>query len=324
MAEAQLSPQQHAARAKGVGSSDAAPAVGLSPWKTPIQLWMEKTNRVEPEDISEKDVIIFGNELEDVVARQFTRRRGMRVQQKHTPYFRRFDSGLVMVANIDRQIIGEDAGDFRGCPLECKTADKYTRQHWDEVPDHYRLQVEHQMVAANKDRAILAVVIGGNEYQDFEIERHPDMSEFLVAKESEFWQCVIDDVAPQPINAEDVVRLYPVDSGKVKIADPELVMLHEELMSIRATYKRLGDQKKKLEDALKMAIGEDAEILLEPDGQTLATWKTAKGSDYVKWEQIATELESLVPAEEYARIYAANSGTYPHGSRRFLPKELKT
>lgn len=309
-----LTERQHEIRSRGLGSSDAAAAVGLSPWKSRVQLWLEKTGRVQREDISDKEIVHFGNVLEDVVAQEFSRRRGLKVQRRREPYTLEHESGLVMVANVDRLIVGT------GGILEAKTADKWSRQKWDDVPEHYHIQVIHQLVTANKREAVLAVLIGGNEYQDFEIERHDQLSEFLVAKEAEFWRHVIDDVAPEPVSAADVVALYPLDSGKTKIATPELAEIHAELVEVRKLCKTFDEQKHRLEETIKLFIGEDAELLLNEGGAKLATWKTAKGSDYTHWDKIAADLEPLVDPEQYAQIFAEHSGTYPYGSRRFLVK----
>ena len=59
------------ARQKGIGGSDAASVLGISPWKTNVQLWEEKTGIKEPEDISEKEVVRFGKESEAAIRQLF-------------------------------------------------------------------------------------------------------------------------------------------------------------------------------------------------------------------------------------------------------------
>ncbi|MFQ2833206.1 YqaJ viral recombinase family protein, partial [Aeromonas caviae] len=62
-----------AIRKLGIGSSDAAVAVGLSPYKCPLSLWLEKTGRKEPEDISHKEAVLWGIELEPVLAQVYAK-----------------------------------------------------------------------------------------------------------------------------------------------------------------------------------------------------------------------------------------------------------
>ena len=59
------------ARQKGIGGSDAASVLGISPWKTNVQLWEEKTGITEPEDISGKEVVRFGKESEAAIRQLF-------------------------------------------------------------------------------------------------------------------------------------------------------------------------------------------------------------------------------------------------------------
>ena len=331
MAEAQLTEVQLEARSKGIGSSDAAAAVGMSRWTTQVELWLEKTGRVERPDIGDKEFVHFGNILEDVIAKEYSRRSGNKVRRKKTPYVRQVGI-LPMVANIDRLIT------LSGSPiLECKNTSAYMSGEWsDHPPEDYRIQVEHQLITAEKHDAVIAALVGGNTYVEFELERHDGMSEFLVAKETEFWQHVLDDTHPQPISAADVVALFPVDTGQVVIASPELEEIHEELMSIRGTLGRLTKQKKELVEQMQMEMKEgESEIMLSGAGQIIATWKTGKGSAFCHWEDIAGELAAAYRTagidqrvgEEadlfIEQIILAHSGTYPHGNRTFLPKKIK-
>lgn len=61
----------HAFRALGVGGSDMSTILGLNPYSTPYELWLEKTNRQQPEDISGKWAIVKGNALEVELRRRF-------------------------------------------------------------------------------------------------------------------------------------------------------------------------------------------------------------------------------------------------------------
>ena len=90
-------------RNKGLGGSDAGIIVGVNPWKSPYQLWLEKTGQVEPEDISEKEAVYWGTQLEDMVAREFMKRTGKKVQRHGM-----LESAAYpfLLANVDRLVIG--------------------------------------------------------------------------------------------------------------------------------------------------------------------------------------------------------------------------
>ena len=144
-------------RNKGLGGSDAGIIVGVNPWKSPYQLWLEKTGQVEPENISEKEAVYWGTQLEDMVAREFTKRTGKKVQRH----------GMLesvaypfLLANVDRLVVGEDAG------LECKTTSAFKYKDWegDNVPDSYYVQCQHYMMVTGLPRWYIAALIGGQHY----------------------------------------------------------------------------------------------------------------------------------------------------------------
>lgn len=66
-------------RKTGIGGSDVASCLGLSPWRTPVQVWEDKTGRSTPDLTS--DAAHFGTILEDIVAKEFSLRTGMKVQR---------------------------------------------------------------------------------------------------------------------------------------------------------------------------------------------------------------------------------------------------
>ena len=106
-----------AIRKLGLGSSDAAVAVGLSPYKCPLSLWLEKTGRKEPEDISHKEAVLWGIELEPVLAQVYAKRTGYRVRRVNAVL--QHPEHLFMLANLDREVVGHPDGPGI---LEIKTA----------------------------------------------------------------------------------------------------------------------------------------------------------------------------------------------------------
>ena len=117
----------------GIGGSDAAVIAGMNRWKSPYQLWLEKTGQVEPEDLSDNEYIYWGNVHEQAVANRFTELTGLKV--KKCGMLQSLDYPF-MIANVDRLVVGENAG------LECKTANGFKTKEWEgnNVPDSYYLQ----------------------------------------------------------------------------------------------------------------------------------------------------------------------------------------
>ncbi len=93
-----------AGRKKGIGGSDVAAILGFSPYKSPYQLWLDKTGRSERKE-SQNESAHFGNLLEDVVAKEFSRRSGMKVQRVTQQLSLENIGESWAIGNIDRAVI---------------------------------------------------------------------------------------------------------------------------------------------------------------------------------------------------------------------------
>lgn len=204
-------------RRQGIGSSDAAAAVGLNPYQSQLELWMHKVGKgnllpaVDPND--ETSPMYWGSLLEPIVAAHYTKRTGNRVRRVNAvlghpqiPW---------MLANIDREVVG--ASDVQ--ILECKTAGIHGASLWKEgVPEYVQLQVMHQLAVTGKQAADVAVLICGQELQVHRIERDETMIAQLIALEEQFWEWVRTEREP-PADASEssaiALRcLYRQDSGE--------------------------------------------------------------------------------------------------------------
>ncbi len=188
-------------RQQGIGSSDAAVAIGLSPYKSPLSLWLEKTNRKPAVDLSEKEAVIWGTVLEPVLAKVYAARTGRRVRRvnavlQHPDY-------PFMLANLDREVVTDTGTGI----LEIKTAGYYSMQLWEDgVPVAYQCQVLHQLAVTGHAWADVAVLLGGQEFRIYRIERDDDKIADLIQREAQFWSCVTEDLQPEPDGSADAAR----------------------------------------------------------------------------------------------------------------------
>lgn len=177
-----------AVRKQGIGSSDAAAAVGLNPYKSQLELWLEKTGRdtslpkLDPQD--EESPAYWGNILEPIVATHYTRRSGHRVRRINAVLQHPDPKLTWMLANIDREVIGSSDVQI----LECKTAGINGARLWKEgVPEYVQLQVMHQLAVTGKQAADVAVLLGGQHLEIHRIERDEPLISRLVDLERLFW-----------------------------------------------------------------------------------------------------------------------------------------
>lgn len=182
-------------RKQGIGSSDAAAAVGLNPYCSKLELWLVKTGRdgnlpkTDPND--ESSPMYWGTLLEHIVAAHYTKSTGNRVRRINAVL--QHPGEPWMLANIDREVTG--ASDVQ--ILECKTAGINGARLWKEgVPEYVQLQVMHQLAVTGKQCADVAVLICGQDLQIHRIQRDDALIAKLIELERAFWRYVETDTTP--------------------------------------------------------------------------------------------------------------------------------
>ena len=298
-------------RQGGIGSSDAAASVGLNPYHSQLELWMEKTGRAPvapPGDGGADDLspMYWGSLLEPIVAAHYTRRTGNRVRRINAVL--QHPEHPWMLANIDREVMG--APDVQ--LLECKTAGIQGAWLWrDGVPEYVQLQVQHQLAVTGKQAADVAVLLGGQELQIFRIERDEELIAQLITLEREFWGYVERDQQPPADGSDSADRalraLYPRDTGLTLNLEHDLVMgaVFSDLLAVREVLATNTALEAQLKQAIQQRMG----------GFTRAVFENGVVS--FKRSRDGTQLDTARLAKEHPEIVEAYTVTKP-GSRRFL------
>lgn len=293
-------------RQLGIGSSDAAVAVGLSPYKCPLTLWLEKTARKAPEDISQKEAVLWGVELEPVLAQVYAKRTGYKVRRVNAVL--QHPERTFMLANLDREVVGHPDGPGI---LEIKTASYHSAPQWEEgVPVAYQCQVLHQLAVTGHAWAEVAVLIGGQDFRIYRIERDEEKIGDLIRREAQFWQQVRQDWQPEPDGSSDAAAalswLFPRDDGQtVDLSDsPEFNQLFGELLHLREHKEEVELRESQIKQRLQATLGE-ATAGLFADGKI--TWKRSK-------DRLAPDLDRL--GQDHPDLLSHYVKPVP-GSRRF-------
>ena len=300
-------------RKGGIGSSDAAAAVGLHPYKSQLQLWMEKTGRdsdlpvTDPQDDSSP--MYWGTLLEPIVAAHYTRRTGHKVRRINAVL--QHPDRPWMLANIDREVVG--ASDVQ--ILECKTTGIHGARLWrDGVPEYVQLQVMHQLAVTGKAAAEVAVLLGGQELQVFRIDRDEALIAQLIALERQFWEYVERDQQP-PADGSDSADLalrclYPRDSGTTLDLSDDMEMsgAFSDLLAVREVIGTQSALEAQLKQRIQQRMGDATRAVFET-GEV--SWKRSKDGTSLDTAQL------LKDQPELAQTYAV---TKP-GSRRFLVQQ---
>ena len=294
-------------RKGGIGSSDAAAAVGLNPYKSQLELWMEKTGRsaASEESPGMQDPRFWGALLEPNVAVAYMQKTDRKVRKINAvlqhPTFN------FMLANLDREVVG--------CPdvqiLECKTAGEFGSRLWREgVPEYIQLQVQHQLAVTGKAAADVAVLLCGQELQIHHIPRDEEVIARLVVLETKFWEYVETDTPPPADGSESAARalrqFYPGNSTTLDFSqDDTLSQVFASLSALKAELEIKEQQAEQHKQTLQQAMG-DASRAIFAGGEV--TFKRSKDG---------TSLDTKRLVADHPNLAARYTVTRP-GSRRFV------
>lgn len=237
-------------RLNGVFGSEVSIILGINSYKSAIELWEEKTRRVSVKE-EETTYTHFGNIMEPIIRKEFSKRYGLKVRMTH--FILQSDEYPWMRANIDGIVTESDGSKAL---FEAKTATEYSRDVWEKgVPEIYVSQIQHYLAVTGYLKAYVCAVVGGNTFYCHEVYRDEDYIQKLIQKELNFWNCVVLDIPPEIDGAEATTKYlnqrYAVGEKKSVELSAESEKLAEEYLSVDEEIKRLNNEKAKLANGLK-------------------------------------------------------------------------
>jgi putative phage-type endonuclease len=240
-----------ALRKNYIGGSDAAAVVGMNSFSSPFAVWAEKTGRIP--EFGGNLATEVGTFLEEFVAKKFEEETGKQVRRNNMSMVN--DQYPWAIANIDRQIVGEDAG------LEIKTTSELNMKSFkgEEYPGNYYVQCMHYLAVTGKARWYLAVLIGNKDFRIFTIDRDEDEIKALMLAEREFWEFVKNDVPP-PVDGkncttEAVKDMFPDAAGGSSVDLTDFAGDLIQRKALNDQIKALKEQVDEIDNTIKLAMG---------------------------------------------------------------------
>ncbi len=232
-------------RRKRIGGSDAPAIIGMSKYSSPYTIWADKLGKLPPKE--DNEAMRLGRDLEDYVAKRFTEETGKRVRRENNILI---NPDIPFAhANVDRMIIGEDAG------FEAKTTSALNLKKFKngEYPENYYCQCVHYLMVTGCKRWYLGVLVLGVEFKRFCIERDEGEIEALRKSEADFWKYVESQTPPMvdgtKSTSETLQTIYPESNG-----DSINLMAFEEDISQYKIFSSLMDDIKKQRDEVANRI----------------------------------------------------------------------
>jgi len=255
-----------------IGGSDAGAIVGMNPYASAFSVWAEKTGQV-PEfegNISTRT----GTLLEDLVARLFMEETGKTVQRLNFTLVN--EAYPFACANIDREIIGEDA------ILECKTTNSFVNTRMfrtGEYPEQWYAQMTHYLAVTGAQKAYLAVLSECRDFRVFELERDEEEIKALMDAEREFWNTYVIPKKTPPVDghsatSETIKQMFQTeDCGEADLSGFD--DLFNQRKALSENIKGLRESLDSLDNRIKTAMGSNSRGQC---GRWTVSWKTQKTS----------------------------------------------
>lgn len=281
-----LTREQIELRRSGITATEVAAIVGLSPFAGPMDVYQEKLGLVESRTVNE--AMRWGHALEPLILARYAEDEGVEIV---VPGTLRHPEHSEILGTPDGVVVGERRG------VEIKTTSHRAAHLWgeagsDAIPAHYYVQCAIYMAVCDADSWDLAVLIGGQDYRVYRIERDREMESWLVDSALRFWrEHVLAEVPPavdgRPTTARFLANRFPTNNGVLRGSDLEAELLAERLRDAREAVAAARAAEAEAENRLKAMIGDTDGI----KGSFFTIyWRRSKDSTEVDYRALLEEL----------------------------------
>lgn len=275
-------------RRKGIGGSDVAAILGISPWKTAFAVYQEK--RKEVEDWQGNTQTDWGKRMEPTIRQWYSDTTGRPVRVPE-------NNNIIVSKEFPFMFASLDGFTDDGRIVEIKTArhgKAWGEPGTDEIPDYYAVQCHHYMTVTGYEVTDVPVSIAGGSPELYEVKADPETREILIEAEAAFWERVRTGNPPDLVNASDAIARF----GKNKAAGPVIagpfdIANYAELIAVRNSLDQYTEKEDTLKGKLMAAIGNGGDTLVTAEGKILATWKLGKGRASFDKKTLAIEFPDI-------------------------------
>lgn len=294
-----------------VGGSDVAAVFGVSPWVTPMELWMIKKGRMKPAVKANADQLMMGHLLEPVAAYWYGQKTGNPVTED-TNLYQHADHAYAL-ANFDRRYVR--ASDHKPGILECKSCTYYKADEWADgaVPLHYELQLRFYLAVADVDIGAFSAVWGNNPDNDLampEIVRDKDKENMIFERLDEWIWSLEHDRPPTmagvlpKLAMESLAKIY----GRSQKSLPTIAFSGRyeptlrKIALLQGKVSECSEQIKKYEKEIEAHSVRIAEVMKEHEHGILETASDKLLIDFVT--KTTRRADSRALKEKYPAVYA--------------------
>lgn len=302
-------------RSKCLGGSDIGAVLGLSPYRSAMDVWLEKTGQITQH--ADSLPLRFGQFAEAFVASEYAQLTQTTVKEPSHAFIH--NTHPFLQGHVDRLVYPSSCNDL-STPikiLECKTANPFRQQDWgevgtDEIPLTYLVQCLWYLMLTDLTQADLAVLFGNHDFRIYTIHRDAPLETLILQQAIHFWEEQVLTHTPPPIRSElDAKKLFQRGCGGQSVeASPELHDLMQALKQHQARITQEESHISHIKEQIMSTLGEAETLTYQ--GHVIATWKSPKPSYKLDSKRLTQEHPEI--AEQY-QVPIQNS-------RRLIIKEL--
>jgi putative phage-type endonuclease len=284
-----------------IGGSDAGAILGLSPWATPYEVWLEKIGEAKAEDPKKEKFFRRRKRQEPVVLEMLLEEKGIRAKSINTRAFH--PAHPFLSCEIDA--IADD-----GLEIEIKTVHPFMAKEWgsedtDEIPAHYTAQALHGLMVTGQPERLVAALVGVDDLRVYRVERDDATLAQLLEHELAFWKMVQTRTPPPPVKLSDVEKLYGVDKGQVVAIDDQIAVIDslERIRTLKAQIKE-DEELLEAEQLIVKSFMKDAAVLTL-GGKKACSWKTQTANRVdpealrTNFPDVAKQVTKVVPSRVF-------------------------
>ena len=271
-----------------IGGSDLGAICGLNPYRTALDVYLDKTS----DDIrcETSPAMRWGTLLEDTIAKEYAEVTGQTIEiEPNTIYH---PSMKFLGANIDRWV-----GD-KEYVLECKTAGFTRGKEWgeegtDQIPESYLVQVAYYAAICAVPKIDIAVLIGGQDFRIYTYERTKELEDKLIKIACNFWHNHIEKmIPPKCVSTSDTFNLFPQSNYHEIVAESNIIEKLQELKGAKEEESRIQSTIEKLKTDIQEFM-RDYDVLIDNNGNVIATWKNSTPRSFFDLKRFKDEAKDL-------------------------------
>ena len=276
-------------RRQGITGSDIGAICFLNPYRSPLEVYLDKVSEEEQQDIS-SEPIYWGNRLEDVIADEYAIRQNVKVSVE--PNILQHKEYDFILGSIDRWV---NDGEYI---LECKTIgsrliNQLGEVGTDQIPSYWLAQVAWYVAITDTPKADIAVLAAGQDFRIYTYERNRELEDKLIKIACNFWSNHIEKrIPPKCVNTRDTFNLFPQSNYQEIVAESNIMEKLEQLKSLKKEENRIADTIEKLKTDIQEFM-RDYDVLIDNQGNVIATWKNTVPKSFFDVKKFKDEVKEL-------------------------------